>query len=117
MLEFCQKFNKPVMLADSIHVQACLTRTLHLTQSVPAVQAFASSIVHYHRINGFNSPTTHSEPLGTFMQGIKKSYSLSRNSALPSTVEHLNELVKKLYSVSSEEHASKAPLKCGELFA
>jgi len=99
------------MPADPRHVQACLSRTLHYSQSASAVQTLASAIAYNHRVNGFASPTTSSEPLSAFIQGVRKVHGGPRQPVEPLTVIHLKAFIDHLYSHPYGDMGQKAPLK------
>jgi len=100
-----------IMPAQPKFVQACLSRTLHYSGSVSAVQTLASAIAYEHRLAGFDSPTTSSESLSAFIQGVRKVHGGPRNSVEPLTVLHLKALIDHLYSYPHGDLGQNAPLK------
>jgi len=81
-----------------------------MTNSSSAVQTLASAIAYQHHVNGFDSPTTSSESLSTFIQGVKKKHGAPREPKDPLEVQHLRAMIDFLYSTKHGKDGILAPL-------
>jgi len=85
-------------------------RTLKQTNSSSAVETLAAAISYEHHVNGFESPTTNSETLSTFIKGARKAYGKPREPVEPLTLEHLHAMIDHLYSDNHGLDGLKATL-------